>query len=715
MIIRFYLRLWFIWSCVVFVLLFIAHSLGLSVIDFAAWFETQVFLVIQQPLQDSIRTALDPPWSNIIRLISGSFILSGGALLALGNAGFLKGPEIENKKTIPKPLLTDFLYVPELSDDPIKFNAAKPTLVGREKEFAELNEFASSPEAFSWWLLQGEGGIGKSKLALAWVNALREEDYQEAGFVNIHAANHDWSTWQPIQKTFIVLDDAAENVQLAQKLIEGLSQRALNHSVRLLLVERPATESLKTLNQKSIYLSNRYKSPKDLEPLDKEAISLIQSQFADESNTDVLMDISRGIPFYAVLSLDSENHSYQRKDLLDERVERLSNQLGVRIESDAFYVIALAVLTLGLPRQAEERTKCLPKSRWDEFFKQNTATEIPPLKPDILGEYVLLNVFEQMTEEESFRFLKRAFEIEIKPSSISTSLSRLNIDFPDSQLLQRLKKLIDLYPLDLNVVNSYAEIEVNAIGHYRDFWQPEKAKISLNNLRELYANHSSSKTVAERFANGIFNAINCFGEAGQLEEIETSLGELRQLAAAHPMSGLKITVTSTLKMGTEVKESIWINGEEVPKILSESIANSIRFYGKAKNFEKVENLLNEVKSIVQDNPNNEEMVLQLAIGIHNTAFAYGNAGQLDQVEKLIDEFINIIQTSTRDNEIQKQFALTVYNATVDFFNARDRRICKYLPSLQHYANPLKAFNPQFKIDDLLDALNKICLSNSKNG
>jgi uncharacterized membrane protein len=71
--------------------------------------------------------------------------------------------------TAPKPKLPAFLSLPETKDDPVDYRAEVPHLVGRNAELAALNDFTASKSTFSWWWLQGPGGIGKSKLALAWV------------------------------------------------------------------------------------------------------------------------------------------------------------------------------------------------------------------------------------------------------------------------------------------------------------------------------------------------------------------------------------------------------------------------------------------------------------------------------------------------------------------------------------------------------------------
>ena len=126
---------------------------------------------------------------------------------------------------------SDFLYIPKLVDDIFQYNGVKPSLVGRKEELAELNDFTSCDGDFKWWVVLGQGGVGKSKLVFAWIQHLRNQGDIEAGYVKLSDINKKWQIWQPLQSTFIVVDNAAEQIDLVKKIIEGLIHRNLNHNV----------------------------------------------------------------------------------------------------------------------------------------------------------------------------------------------------------------------------------------------------------------------------------------------------------------------------------------------------------------------------------------------------------------------------------------------------------------------------------------------------
>ncbi len=127
-------------------------------------------------------------------------------------------------------------------------------LVGRQTEMDELGRFLGTPERgdrpFSWWIIVGSGGMGKSRLALELCATARSRGWA-AGALDPAQNLADWACWTPEQPTLIVIDYAARRIvddrdteNLGYR-IEELTHRCSQFPVplRMLLIERDPAAS----------------------------------------------------------------------------------------------------------------------------------------------------------------------------------------------------------------------------------------------------------------------------------------------------------------------------------------------------------------------------------------------------------------------------------------------------------------------------------------
>jgi hypothetical protein len=118
--------------------------------------------------------------------------------------------------------------------------------VGREAESKTINVFlADSNRRFSFMLLTGSGGIGKSRLALETILAQRT-GWWHAGFLDDLKTAEYWKLWQPQRPTLIVIDYAARQPEQVGVMLAGLQatyQRRSRSRARLFSSASSATSS----------------------------------------------------------------------------------------------------------------------------------------------------------------------------------------------------------------------------------------------------------------------------------------------------------------------------------------------------------------------------------------------------------------------------------------------------------------------------------------
>ncbi|WP_084417804.1 ankyrin repeat domain-containing protein [Henriciella litoralis] len=116
--------------------------------------------------------------------------------------------------------------------------------VGRQTEMSALREFLNHPSPVRWWQIAGDGGQGKSRLALELIRDANDRGWR-AGFLRSDQLEKvDWSALQFHQPTLCVVDYVA-SPQKAQNVAKGLVERIRqldkkteDENFRLLLVER---------------------------------------------------------------------------------------------------------------------------------------------------------------------------------------------------------------------------------------------------------------------------------------------------------------------------------------------------------------------------------------------------------------------------------------------------------------------------------------------
>ncbi len=131
----------------------------------------------------------------------------------------------------------------------LNFEAQGTTFVGRYEAVQRLKDFIDKDQRLSWWQVSGDGGQGKSRLALEFLEMM--PPHWHAGFLQRRDfAQLNWNEVEFREPTLIVIDyvaapDKAKKfvdmmVSLQRRVTQG--KPGISHPVRVLILERTPFE-----------------------------------------------------------------------------------------------------------------------------------------------------------------------------------------------------------------------------------------------------------------------------------------------------------------------------------------------------------------------------------------------------------------------------------------------------------------------------------------
>lgn len=107
---------------------------------------------------------------------------------------------------------------------------------GREEEQKALTQFLEEDKKFSWWMILGEGGMGKSRLALEWLKKMPTHWFGYFARKNADAVREI----SPFTDTVVIFDYVLGQEQLCAETITAYLERFYDspYKLRILLLER---------------------------------------------------------------------------------------------------------------------------------------------------------------------------------------------------------------------------------------------------------------------------------------------------------------------------------------------------------------------------------------------------------------------------------------------------------------------------------------------
>ena len=330
--------------------------------------------------------------------------------------------------------------------------------IGRENELSELNDFFNSDNDFSWWLITGKAGSGKSRLALEFANRL-EKLGVNSGFLPLnHIDSFDWNTNYQ-RPMLIIIDYVQSNHKPALNLIVKLSNKTnYENKIRLLLIERVTTEDWWKDFINNIYASKKLfnNNPLEVNGLHTDILFKIIQEIVYEKNRNLVLDKDEIVdslvkidplkrPLFSMFAgvalannqrISNWNQSELLGFLIDEdyrRTKETFKEYDDTLINKHRDLLAVCTVCYGvngyeIDRIFEKKFNWLPTlTEFDDnlysFISYNSTLEdnnkwmpdyptsqpneskksiqLSPLLPDVLGEYFVLK---RLEKSEKFKF-----------------------------------------------------------------------------------------------------------------------------------------------------------------------------------------------------------------------------------------------------------------------------------------------------------------------
>ena len=635
------------------------------------------------------------------------------------------------------PEAPSFLHIPQPRQNWLDFRARYLPLVGRDEELSALDDFLRNDSKFSWWRLSGKPGSGKSRIALEWLLSLPETslfDGYHVGFFRNEVTKQYWRKWQPWRPTVMVIDDAAEYVDTVLDVLKTLGERAdeVKYPVRVLLVGRSLPMSLKRLEEEEFYTDYRYKAePLTVGPLEIKHLKVLAQELSSKRKKQLvltpeleekIMDISEGLPLLMTLALDSLlEYGVLRwstyGELFLNQTQRIANKLHQDgLSQRCLPLLALSTFSGGIPWLAARNfcpdPACHDKGLMDKLFGEDTVKGIPPIKPDLLGEYFLLEQFGSFNEPQRIKFLETAWQS--SPSGVFLTLFNLIQDFPEHPMVAELDtrpsdekalvywarvrvnltdcavslsseerelrwkeilKLAKVYPDNRAIRETLAFAACNMVYHFGKNKDWNKTQLAIDNLYYATKQFPYSIPIIRSVTVALANAISVFGENQMYGQAQTAFKTLQALAERLRDRTVQIAFVTgaanmmdcfgKLGLWTQMKETLTIldglisrypDHILVQRLISGALGNAINQFVRQEHFTELDATFEELRQIAIDFPEDTYIQLQYAIGLSNVIVSYEEQQCSAETQQMFQTLENIARRFPDDVKIQCQVA-----------------------------------------------------------
>jgi hypothetical protein len=579
---------------------------------------------------------------------------------------------------------------PDIERSRFLYRSRHIPFVGREREFATLNDFLNDPHPFAWQLVTGGGGAGKSRLALEF--CLSVGGLWRAGLLPRDRSFDDaWHDWNPVVPTLIVVDYVAERAAGTGAMVRALTPRALEWPVRMLLIERAKDDFwwkdfAGTPNEWAAMMEpSQFRAPVAIEPLQDASMRAIARSMGAPDPEDAVAKLAEIDPeqqrplFLAVVAdamkagtplggldrttllremLDREREHFWPKDLMpaDERLLAFATMVGEQPTT----LLRDAADTGLFPPPAKETIR-----RHHGMVGRSKDATLLPLEPDMLGELFVLDLFDAETRDGIAHSMARlrdmAWSAAGAPLAVAIMTERCARDFPTHR---------GFVPLSMPKVTDpqgrllLALLSVGSINFVGKTGELAAARALYDRIEQIAEAHPDEPALREEQAKAAVNLIADYGTAGELAAARSMYDRVEKIAEAHA-------------------------GE--PALREEQARaafNLIVDYGDAGDLAAARALYDRIEQIAEAPAGEPALREWQAKAAFNLIIDYGTAGELAAARALYDRIEQIAEAPAGEPALREWQANAALSLIVAYGNAGDadsareiaRRNAEYLLS-----------------------------------
>ncbi len=583
--------------------------------------------------------------------------------------------------------------------------------VGRTAELAKLNAFAQQhPGQFRWWVLRGEPGTGKTRLAVEWAQTLKGWD------VNVLKPKFEADAlkhWRPRRPCLILVDEFAMRKDDIERLTDDLLQRdkQLRQTVRLLLMDwaKPDWLEAKTggllpyelgegepllctdWDRKTFNTSLPLLWPKELAPLDAKqeerlfefsdgnllVLSRLLALTSQSDNFQIRRHTGRDCRYPSYRDVSSPSHPWNlgsgdpcrndgnslnstlmptqpaRRELFRTWAKDVLQGLKDKGMADDYLpLVALAAWCGGYPWAMIDVTRTgYPGGAPQRFYKLDLqALPNPPGRtiPALTPETLAVEyaLLELLNHEATDRHWLRRLAWEGNPQGTARSLWWLHRLQLQGLLNEEEQEILEFLDTSPAETGCAETAQAEAVRA----WETLQAGL-LTEAEERM-----------RQAEDLFHIIYEHCRMWELELIAAKTQELQELAR------------------------VWQGDGRVRLAWAKSLLNLTVFHGFSGQLEHMADSLCELRNLAYAQPDDSEILLVLASGLINTTNYYGNHGDLQAMALMLDELRRLALAHPNESEFQLRLAKGLFNATNYYGNHGDlQAMASALDELRHLA------------------------------
>ena len=538
--------------------------------------------------------------------------------------------------------------------------------VGRTESLAELDQMLDRKgERFRWRSLVGVSGIGKSRLAIEWLERARAQGW-DVGIVDRDDA-HLLTDWRPRRPTALVVDDARRNweEQLWNMLARLAGARGDSPPVRVLVTDQTAPAiDLARGYDRDVVQKAAPDLPMRLDPLGEDDLRelhrLAQAGTIDEPS---LIRESAGRPRAALILLhaaDQESYAAALTAWVERFVPGLLGNDG--IASSLACPLLLSALA-GAIDTDKARAVCgtVDSDALVRFFGDASAealeVRLPPLVPDDLAGEVVL----QLLPRVDLRLREALVDIalEAAPAAVEARLyglwsadprgrnrfdtllwlqERFDLICPERAVAQRsrfenIAKSLASAPYP-NLIDLALELADIAAGRPFDL---EFGRIEARAMSDAIdrAGRSLDLFALEQFGRRLIAIAD-----NPLYNEDTAIREAEATAAANATQAYRIA-GDLVGLDRWTERLVALDHDEhfsslpVKQSLAMAAMSASAAYGITGDFDRLEHWGDVVAGLAEETDNDKDILILRceAAAATNATHAYGVAGRLDDLER----------------------------------------------------------------------------------